>query len=178
MRRSRGSRSRMPLGGVWILAVSAVCGCDGRQSADEAPRASAPPVPPFTFQLDVHGASAAAPFPVLWQSLRISSMLTFEYVPPGRPDQQCVAEHRADDLNGVLRYREFRALLDRLPRTIWCEPCASCASLTLEWSLAGERDVLRVSDTCWHTHPDLQKLRTAVEGVVAAAYGRVVCNGP
>jgi hypothetical protein len=139
------------------------------------PDASERLVEPFTFELRVAEAPRAAS--LIWKALRISSDLTFDYVPLGTSGQDCVAEHRADDLNGVLRFRELRTLLARVPLRLECDrPCESCTGVALEWSLDGAVHVLQLNDMCWHTHPDLQPLRTAVEGIVAAAYGRVVCG--
>ena len=178
---------------VWLLSGAALLLALGSAAAwlslantlpetrrPDGRRAAAPAIEPFEFYLTVNQTSSRSPETggrMLWQSLRIGSNLSFDYVPVDRPEQQCVAENIADDLGGLLRYAELRRLLTALPNEIDCgPPCPACAEVALEWSLALERSTLGLTDRCWHTHPQLQPLRTAVEGVVAAAYGRVICS--
>lgn len=180
---------RPPLTGVLVLSVAALAasGAVWWYNAGTPVRGepgtvggATPAVQPFTFHLrtaePVEGPIAVNER-LLWQHLHISSGLTFDYVPAGRPDQQCVAENIADDLSGIQRFNELRDLLGGLPRDVDCDaPCPSCAEVSLEWFLDQERHSAVLTDRCWNTHPELQALRTSVEGIVAAAYGRVICN--
>lgn len=138
-----------------------------------------PPVEPFEFQLSVRDASdgpGVANTRLAWRVLSVSSGLSFDYVPIDRPDQQCVAEHLASDLDGILRFNDLRKVLVAFPREVACTPCPTCGSVNLEWSLDQDRFTTELTDRCWNTAPEVQPLRTAVEGVVAAAYGRVLCS--
>ncbi len=162
-------------GGIWLYVV------DTRPDVESREHARPPAlVRPFTFRLatsDGPEAASRTGGPPAWHALRIGSDLAFDYVPIGRPDQQCVAENIADDLAGVLRFRELRGLLEALPTNVDCgEPCPSCTRVDLEWVVEEEHSALALTGHCWHTHPQIQPLRTAVEGVVAAAYGRVICG--
>jgi len=164
---------------TWLWLASSAPNRETATTAITRPPASAA-VEPFTFHLSTaDGLEGPSPANerLIWQFLRISSNLSFDYVPAGRPDQQCIAEHLADDLNGILRYHEFRDILTTIPEQVDCgPPCPSCGEVGLEWFLDQDRQTLALTDRCWNTHEQLQKLRMATEGIVAAAYGRVICN--
>lgn len=163
-----------------VLAVVALrLTLPGAAPAGGETAAAAQPVEPFEFQLRVTDAADGASVSntrLAWRVLGISSSLSFGYEPIDRPDQECVAENLASDLDGILRFKDVRKVLAAFPRAVACTPCPACSAVSLEWFLDQERFATELTDRCWNTAPEVQALRNAVEGVVAAAYGRVLCS--
>lgn len=139
-----------------------------------------PPVAPFSLTIGVADGLEARPpgAPRLpWQTLRISSNLSYDYVPIDRPSQQCLAIDALNSPEGIAALNALRTLLAATPRTLDCgEPCPSCDDVSLQWALEQERASLMLNDRCWLVHEQLQPLRLAVDGITTRLGGRAVCN--
>ena len=104
---------------------------------------AAPAVAPFTWQMGVADGLAGPPTDgerLPWESLRIASNLSLDYVPAGKTGQQCLANSALNTREGIVALTELRAILAAMPSQIDCgEACPSCMEVSLQWLLDDDR---------------------------------------
>ncbi len=111
-----------------------------------------------------------------WETLRIGSNLSFDYVLVAEPNTLCLAPGSLADDNGVSALKELREILTLLPSAIDCPPCPTCTGIGLAWYLDQERSTLSTHDSCWRENEALKPLRMSVESIVTRYADDVTCE--
>jgi len=139
-----------------------------------------PAVAPFSLTLGVGAPLEGAPYQpvsVPWQTLRIYSNLSYDFVPGSRPQELCVAAGALDTPDGIESLKALRAQLAALPKVIDCgPPCLTCADIAVQWHLDQDPFSLTVSDQCWHARPELAPVRASISRIVAMGGAATVCE--